>query len=364
MTSHPPCPAPRRRRVRRLAGSLAAAFVVGLPVAAQQAPATASAPSAPSVLIQSQPLVRQTLGSALTGYGIVGAAASQVQTLAVPSASRVRRILVSPGQTVKRGTLLAEVTLDPTAMAATEQARTTVTYAQAEVRRVEGLLADRLATQSQLATARKTLTDAELALRTQQRLTGAPVQRITAPFDGIVVGLNAAQGDPVAAYAPILQVARGDGGRVHLGIEPEDSRRVTPGMHAQVTSVFGNDPPVDAVVIQVLGMINPQTQLVDVVVALPAAATARLLPGMRVRGEIVVQTVEGYAVPRQAVLRDAQGWYLFQVVGGKAKRVAVKPGIEAHGQVAIEGALDPSAKVVTLGNYELKDGMAVREAAR
>ncbi|MDE2297124.1 MAG: efflux RND transporter periplasmic adaptor subunit [Burkholderiales bacterium] len=361
MTFNPPRPAPRRRRVRHLAATFVAALVVGLPVVAQPTP---GATEAPSVLIQSQPLVRRTLGSTLTGYGIVAAAASQVQTLAVASASRVRRILVSPGQTVKRGALLAEVTLDPTAMAATEQARSTVGYAQAEVVRVEGLLADRLATQRQLAAARKALTDAELALRTQQRLTGAPVQRVTAPFDGIVVGLNAAQGDPVAANAPILQVARGDGGRVHLGIEPEDSRRVTPGMHAQVTSVFGDDPPVDAVVVQVLGMINPQTQLVDVVVALPAAATAHLLPGTRVRGDIVVQTVQGYAVPRQAVLRDAQGWYVYQVVGGKARRVAVKPGIEARGQVAIEGALDAAAQVVTLGNYELKDGMAVREAAR
>ena len=365
MTSNPlPAPPhrrPHRRLIRQVYGSFAAAFFVGLPALAQE-PATTT--DAPSVLVQTEPLVRQKLGASLTGYGVVAAAASQVQTLAVPSASRVRRILVSPGQTVKRGALLAEVTLDPNAMAATEQARTAVTYAAAEVRRVEGLLADRLATRTQLATARKALTDAELALRTQQRLAGSPEQRLVAPFDGIVVGLNAAQGDPVAANAPILQMARGDGGRVNLGIEPEDSRRVTPGMRAQVSSVFGNDPPFDASVIQVLGMINPQTQLVDVVVALPAAATARLLPGMRVRGEIVVQTVDGYAVPRQAVLRDAQGWYLFQVVGGKARRVAVKPGIEAHGQVAVDGTLDAAAKVVTLGNYELKDGMAVREAAR
>jgi RND family efflux transporter MFP subunit len=360
MTSHPLRPAVARPRLRLRAALAATVIVACLPAFARE---PAPPADAPSVLIQSQPLRRQTLGASLTGYGIVSAAASQVQTLAVPSASRVRSLLVSPGQTVKRGALLAEVTLDPTALAATEQARTTVSFAQGEVTRVEGLLADRLATRTQLAAARKSLADAELALRTQQRLTGASVQPIRAPFDGIVIGLNAAQGDPVAANAPILQVARGDGGRVHLGIEPEDSRRVMPGMHAQVTSVFGNDPPVDASVIQVLGMINPQTQLVDVVVALPATATAHLLPGMRVRGEIIVKTVEGYAVPRQAVLRDAQGWHVFQVVAGKAKRVAVRPGIESHGQVAIEGPLDPAAKVVTLGNYELKDGMAVREAA-
>lgn len=353
------------RRARRCAGALATALATALPVGppalAQEA---AGAAAAPSVLVQTQPLVRQKLGASLIGYGVVAAAASQVQTLSVASASRVRRILVSPGQTVRRGTLLAEVTLDPSALAATEQARASVGYAQAELRRVEGLLADQLATRAQLAAARKALTDAELALRTQQRLAGAPEQRISAPFDGIVVGLNAAPGDAVAANAPVLQMARGDGGRVSLGIEPDDSRRIAPGMRVKLSSVFGNDPPVDASVTQVLGMINPQTQLVDVVVAMPATASARLLPGMRVRGEIEVQTVDGYAVPRQAVLRDAQGWYLFQVAAGKAKRVAVKPGIEAHGQVAIDGPLDAAARVVVLGNYELTDGSAVREAAK
>lgn len=361
MTSHTLFSSPRQHRIHRFAGSLVVAVSVCLPVAAQQASTT---PIAPSVLVQTQPLVRQKLGTSLIGYGVVAAAASQVQTLSVPSASRVRRILVSPGQTVKRGTLLAEVMLDPSAMAATEQARASVGYAQAELRRVEGLLADQLATRTQLAAARKALTDAELALRTQLRLAGSPAQRISAPFDGIVVALNAAPGDPVAANAAVLQMARGDGGRVNLGIEPEDSRRIVPGMGAQVRSVFGNDPPVDARVTQVLGMINPQTQLVDVVVAMPATATARLLPGMRVRGDIQVQTFEGYAVPRQAVLRDAQGWHVFQVVGGKAKRVAVKPGIEALGQVAIDGPLDAAAQVVVLGNYELAEGTAVRETAK
>lgn len=360
MTSTPSLGPARRLQARWACGPLAAAALLAcLRVGAQQP----SAPAEPSALIRSQPLTRQTLGTTLTGYGIVSAAPSQVQTLAVPSASRVQRILVSPGQTVKRGTLLAEVALDPAALAATEQARAAVAFAQAEVRRVEALLADRLATRSQLAAARKTLADAELALRTQQRLAGSSGLSLTAPFDGIVVGLNAAQGDAVAANGSILQLARGDGGRVHLGIEPDDSRRVTPGMAVKVVSVFGSSVRFDARVTQVLGMINPQTQLVDVVVALPATATARLLPGMRVRGEIVVQTAEGFVVPRQAVLRDERGWHVFQAVGGKARRVAVRPGIEAHGQVVIDGALDPASKVVTVGNYVLKDGMAVREGA-
>ena len=69
-------------------------------------------------------------------------------------------------------------------------------------------------------------------------------------------------------------------------------------------------------------------------------------------------------VPPSAFLRLARGAYLLPVLDGQAVRVAVKPGIEADGLIAVRGPLDPTLPVVTLGNYELRDGMAVREAQR
>jgi len=64
------------------------------------------------------------------------------------------------------------------------------------------------------------------------------------------------------------------------------------------------------------------------------------------------------------VLKDGRGDYLYQVSDGHAKRVAVTVGVESGGIVAVSGNLDGHLKVVVLGNYELKDGMVVREQAR
>ncbi len=73
-------------------------------------------------------------------------------------------------------------------------------------------------------------------------------------------------------------------------------------------------------------------------------------------------------VPRSAVLRDAKGAYLFQVLQGKARRVDVVAGLEQGGLLAVHAApgqrLEPAQPVVSLGNYELQDGMAVRGAAK
>jgi hypothetical protein len=66
-------------------------------------------------------------------------------------------------------------------------------------------------------------------------------------------------------------------------------------------------------------------------------------------------------VPRNAVLHDGKGDYIYQVAGSKAERVAVRTGIETDKYTEITGPIDTKSPIVTAGNYELQDGMAVRE---
>ncbi len=111
-------------------------------------------------------------------------------------------------------------------------------------------------------------------------------------------------------------------------------------------------------------MVNPSTRLVDILVKIPPADTRGLVVGMTLKGVIEVATRRVLAVSRAAVLRDERGSYLFIVQGGTARRIAVRPGLEQGDQVAVEGPLKEGDRVVVLGNYELQDGMRVREASR
>jgi len=113
--------------------------------------------------------------------------------------------------------------------------------------------------------------------------------------------------------------------------------------------------------LQIHGVINPLTRLVDVDVELQDITTSGLLPGMQVRGVITLDSRESWVVPRSAVLRDEQGSFLFQARNGHAVRVPVTAGLESGNSVAVSGALDNSLKVIVLGNYELQDGMLLRE---
>jgi membrane fusion protein, multidrug efflux system len=316
----------------------------------------------PSALVNTIPLARHTLADTLVGYGTVAPATGQVENLNVPYGGRVVALRVSLGQTVRRAESLVEVETDPSAYLAYRQAATAVEFAHGELHSVEELATQQLATRSQVAAAKKALTDSELQLREQERLgAGRKTAILTAPFSGVITSLSATLGERIPAGKVLLRLARTNELRADIGIEPGDAARIRSGMSAQLVSVFDEHNAVVAKVTQVQGMIDPQTQLVDVVVRFRNDASRPLLPGTHVRCEITAGKDTSWAVPRQAVLRDGRGAYVFQVQNGRARRVDVTTGIESEGLIGVSGPLDPQQPVVVLGNYELKDGMTVRE---
>ncbi|NMM37252.1 MAG: efflux RND transporter periplasmic adaptor subunit [Glaciimonas sp.] len=329
-------------------------------------PAASAAPAAdvPSVLVKTASLQHQAMSDTLTVYGSVMPVTGATENISFPRPVQIVRLLVATGQVVKRGEPLLVISTDASAIAAYRQATSAETYAQSELKRMEDLMAQQLATQSQVAAARKTLLDAQANLAAQRGVgNGIGKQTVTSPFEGLVVSIAVQQGDRIQSGAPAMQLARSGRLRTLMGVEPEDVSRVRTGMAIRLVSVFGSDHVLNAKVSKVFGTINPQTRLVDVEAVLPGAAIG-FLPGMQVRGVIDIGAKSAWVVPRSAVLRDALGTYLFQVKDGQAKRVAVSTDVENKGVVAVSGPLDGSLKVVVLGNYELKDGMPVREGVQ
>jgi hypothetical protein len=73
---------------------------------------------------------------------------------------------------------------------------------------------------------------------------------------------------------------------------------------------------------------------------------------------ITAGSITGYQVPRDAVLNDEQGDYVYQLdAQGVAHR---KPAhvLEANGAMSVLAPdLDPAMKLATTGAYQLADGM-------
>ncbi len=319
---------------------------------------------APVATVRSALPTLQSVAETLDVLGDVGA--GQASGLGFARAGQVTQLSVVVGDAVKKDQVLATLTPDPAVRQAWQQAVDTAALAQRERDRQQQLLASHLATQSQLDAAEKALADAQGAVAAlDEQGGGRATSQLHAPFDGVVTTVSALQGDRVQAGASVLQLGRADLLRVTLGIEPGDRVRVHAGMPVTLRAVGvpAAQAPIVAKVSEVQDGVDAKTQLVGVVVALPRALAPQLVPGMKAQARLQVGRLQAVAVPRNAVLTDAQGDYVFQVDAGKARRVKVTRQLDDGTLAAIAGLSNLKLPVVTEGNYELEDGMAVKDAA-
>lgn len=308
--------------------------------------------------------VRQTFHDTVEAWGSATGDPQHARSISLAHGGQVIAVKVAAGQTVKRGQPLLTVAPDPAARNTYQQAQSALTLAEGELQRTEQLAAQRLATQSQLATARKALADARTALDAQHALGGGTSEEtVAAPVDGVVTTLSVGLGDRFAANAPLLGFTPAHALVAQLGVQPEDVAKLHAGMPVQLRNVYGATGFTGT--LRMIGQsVDPQSHLLSAQVELPAEASATLVAGTAVDAQIRTADFSAWAVPRAAVLHDEHGDYLFQVEHGHAKRIDVTLRSHDGDTVGVEGALDAQAKVIVLGVYELADGDAVRESAK
>jgi membrane fusion protein, multidrug efflux system len=325
--------------------------------ASPQAPAVAT----PSVLVSTQTPVRGSIPDVITAYGTALPAVNGGMTLSVQSDGRVLQLFVTPGEAVHAGQRLLDFEISAVARSNYEQALSGLKLASDERTRIARLLSQQLATRDQLAKADKAVSDAQAALRALEReYGGKPRQTLVAPFDGVVSSIPVAQGARVQPAIALVTLTRTDGLVVTVGVEPAQRQRLQLGQPARLEALGSSpEPALAGKLVRIDHVLNPTTRLVDADVAV----SGTLLQGEAFRARIELGRIEGWLVPHDAVLSDTQGAYLFQVAGGKAVRVAVKL-LGSNGTTSVvAGPVDPHRLLVTQGNYQLSDGMAVRQSS-
>jgi RND family efflux transporter MFP subunit len=312
--------------------------------------------------VQTAAVSERNLGETLPAYGSVKTAPQQLRDVVAAHAGEVADIQVLVGQRVHAGDALLTLTAAPENMAAYAQAQSAASFAHSSLERTQNLFKEKLATREQLADAERSANDADANLAAQKALGGdEPRSVLRAPVDGVVSAIPVHKGERVAENTLLLSFEGGADAYAELGVNPEDAAEVHAGMAVMLKPVFGNGATVQASVAQVAGRVDDTSGLVNVSVKLPAAA--RLMPGAAVNAQIVLHAAKTLAVPRSALLQDDAGAYVFIVKDKAAHRVNVQAGSDDGEWVGVSGALHAGDRVVTLGNYELQDGMAVREGA-
>ena len=283
--------------------------------------------------------------------------------MSVQTEQVVAQLLVAVGQTVSKGEGL--LTLEPgsSASLAFDNAKIDVEFAQKEVRRLTDLRTRQLATNAEVQAAEKNLASVSAALANITRRHGASGPHVVrADVAGSIEAVSVQLGQVVAPGAPLLTI--GDRNRllVRLGVEQDELPELRVGQRVTVRPLNSPDAPVTSHIARILARVDARTRLADAVIPLPP--THGLLPGAAVRAEIVLEeNPHALVVPRSSVLYRQGKSYLFVDDHGHASERQVEVGYDDGKDVTITQGLSAGQSVVTVGNAELSNGMALRTGA-
>lgn len=343
--------------------SIAALLLAALLMSAGKADDDSAAEPAATALVQTVAAELRDVPQRLEAYGSVGTAPGQQRSLAALRNVEVDTIDVVAGAAVHKDAVLMTLKTAPEAHVAYAQARSAADAAHAALAQNQRLFDAHMITNAQLADSQHAAADADANLRAQDAIGGDAMEtELRAPSAGVVGAISVHAGDRVAANTVLLTFSSTDPLYAQLGVAPEDAGQIRPGMAASVQAVFAPGATAEGKVTQVGAGLDAGSGLVEVMVKLPG--NTALVPGSAVDGEIVLVKAHGPAVPRSAVLNDDDGAYLFVVRGGKAHRVNVQTGPDDGEYIAVTHGIKAGDRVVVLGNYELEDGMTVREQPR
>ena len=331
------------------------------PAAGESAKEDADNPLKKSIAqVEVAPVRLGNISEEITVYGSVTAQPDKVQTVSLPFECNVTRLLVSPGETVSKGTQLVEIEPSAETQLLYEEAKNAAAAAAQDLQQTQQRFDAKLAANQELGMSKQAAKTAENKLRNLEKRGIGKRKTLVSEADGLVGEIKAQAGQIVAAGSPLMDVVAANQIEARLGVEPDLVERLKVGQMVRLFSVNDAGAPVAEGRIRLIThRVNPEVRLVDVFVSLPA--DARLLLNEYVRAKITVASAaNAVLVPRSALLPGEDSWSLFVVKDKHSVRKLVRKGMETNRETEIIGSdLKEGDPVVVVGNYELEDGMTV-----
>jgi HlyD family secretion protein len=374
----------RRRRQLVIVGAVAALvlFVIGLGFLTSHRSnsngAAAGGPGAAAGQIPSVSVVipgTSQVARVITASGPLGARRDQPIGIA-GQGGRVVRVLVDAGSWVRAGQVLAVVDRSVQAQQAAqlaaqiEAARAQAALAQSDYDRAIALQGRGFISKAEID-AKKAARDAAYAqVKVAQAQLGATRAQINqlnvvAPTAGLILARNVELGQIVSpGSGALFRLAEGGQMEMRAQLAQQDLANLHVGMPAQVIPV-GSDTPVTGTVWQVAPVIDPQSRLGEVRIAVPYTPAMR--PGGFAQAKITAGTSTAPLLPQSAVLSDDKGNYVYVVnAGNEIERRNIQIGTVSENGVTITSGLSGNEPVVLSAGPFLNPGQKVkpkREAA-
>ena len=353
---------------------VAAAIMMGGGSGKDQAAAGKGAGQIPTVtvVVPGQSQVARTI----TASGPL--AAKRDQPIGIPGqGGRVVRVLVDAGSWVRAGQVLAIVDRSVQAQQAAqlaaqvEAARANAALAQSNYQRAIALQGRGFVSKAEIDSKKATRDAAYAQVRVAQATLAAQRAEIgrlnvVAPASGLILARDVEVGQVVSpGSGALFRLAEGGQMEMRAQLSQQDLAFVHTGMPASVTPI-GSQTNVQGTVWQVAPVIDPQSRLGDVRIAIPYVPAIR--PGGFAEARITSGATTAPLLPQSAVLSDDKGNYVY-IINGKneVERRNIQIGTVNDAGVTIASGLSGNEAVVLSAGPFLNPGQKVkprREAAR
>ena len=336
--------------------------------------------------------------------------------ISAPVAGYLQRIELDVGDNVSEGQTLALLeplrpeVLDPRSQARAEAqvaaaeaalkgadeavtaARAEARYARSEYTRTQKLRADALISQDALEQAENHNRQASAALRsaefavdvarfeleaartslsyslTENGETGLPAVKLRAPVDSRVLRIDHESEGVVSTAQDLLEIGDPAALEVAVDVLSADAVRIQPESRV-IFRRWGGDQTLEGVVrtIEPVGFtkisaLGVEEQRVWVIADLtsPRDMWLTLGDGYRVEANFILwEAGDVLQLPANALFRHADGWAVFSVENGRARRREIETG-QRNGLVAeVLGGLDAGARVILHPDDRIEDGIRV-----
>ncbi|HEX9052855.1 MAG TPA: HlyD family efflux transporter periplasmic adaptor subunit, partial [Anaeromyxobacter sp.] len=217
------------------------------------------------------------------------------------------------------------------------------------------------------AAARRAAADVEAA-RVALLAGAAPTATVDvrAPVNGAVLRVLRESAGPVAAGTPLLEVGDPSRLEVVLDLPTGDAVRVRPGQRATATGWGGatltaSVRRVEPSAYTKVSPLGVEEQRVDVLLDPSGEGWTALGDGFSVDVHVVVEEVgEAVRVPTSALVRSGEGWAVYAVENGRARRRGVEVTARGASVAAVAGGVRPGEQVLVQPGDDVEDGTRVR----
>jgi HlyD family secretion protein len=316
------------------------------------------------------------VGRTITASGPLGA--KRDQPIGIPGqGGRVIRVLVDAGSWVRAGQVLAVVDRSVQAQQAAQlaaqiqAARADAALAQSNYERAIALQGRGFVSKAEIDAKRAERDAANAQVRVAEAQLGATRAQIgqlnvLAPTAGLILSRNVELGQIVGpASGALFRLAEGGQMEMRAQLSQQDLALVHVGMPTTVTPV-GAQSSIAGTVWQVAPVIDPQSRLGDVRIAIPY--TPDVKPGGFAEARITAGTTTAPVLPQSAVLSDEKGNYVYVVdAKNQVQRRDIKIGTVDENGVTIASGLSGDEAVVLSAGPFLNPGQKInpkRQAGR